>query len=452
MPLYAQTFDTATVLVTQAASPGAGWTTMATVQAAFDKARNDGRPLFIRPGVYTTAPVVVTTGTGGGKPLYAYAVPGTVTIKLASAGNLLTIQGVASCKLEGLIFDAAGVALPNPESALLRVENADPLVSQCVFVNSTKTGIYATANANAKIDKCRIASCNFGIWSSDATSEISGNIVESCTNNGIMIYRSTVTGDSSRVTENLVKDIGSTSGTGQNGNGVSIYRAIGVVVSDNRFFNCQYSAVRANGGGNLTVADNNIYNAREMAIFIEATSAGINLNGATITGNTIDNAGIGISVANQGLYGDGVAKRATVSNNHITGIVKRVITDPGYVPQTGNGAAIVVEGGCVVSANVIETAAGFGIIAGTNDATRDLNINGNLVISAATGIGWSNHPSAGQVLIVGNMVKGATNGSIVPVLLNGATQQYARVAGSLEYGNQPSAQIGNAFIGNNRGY
>ena len=69
MGYYVKTLDNETVLTTSATSPGPDWTAVTTVQAAFDKARTDGRPLFIQPGVYTTGAISVLTTNGSGRPL-----------------------------------------------------------------------------------------------------------------------------------------------------------------------------------------------------------------------------------------------------------------------------------------------------------------------------------------------------------------------------------------------
>jgi len=84
MPLFVRTIEDATVLVNKASSPGTGWTTVASVQAAVDKARTDNRPLYVRPGIYDTQQVVVTAGTGGGNKCSIYATPGSVTFRLQS--------------------------------------------------------------------------------------------------------------------------------------------------------------------------------------------------------------------------------------------------------------------------------------------------------------------------------------------------------------------------------
>ncbi|WP_210178253.1 hypothetical protein, partial [Methylosinus sp. R-45379] len=81
MTLYTKTSDTAVILQNAASSPGAGWSTVANVQAAFDQARSGGLPLFIKPGVYTTTEILVNSSTGGGQTLAVYAIPGTVVLQ-----------------------------------------------------------------------------------------------------------------------------------------------------------------------------------------------------------------------------------------------------------------------------------------------------------------------------------------------------------------------------------
>jgi len=111
---------------------------------------------------------------------------------------------------------------------------------------------------------------------------------------------------------------------------------------------------------------------------------------------------------------------------------------------------IQVEGACVVSSNIVEGAEGVGIVAGTNLATEDLNVTGNLVTFSPIGIGYSNAGGAGQVMITGNQVRGATNGSVVPVTLVGAGP-FQRV-GTSEFGNVSDQQVGNLLVGHNRTY
>lgn len=448
MAFFMRTFDAVTVLAAQSASPGPGWTSIANVQAAFDEARLNGRPLFIRPGVYPTGHITVTPGNGGGAPLSVSAVPGTAALKLTGGDNLMSIIGVASCRIEGVIFDGAnaGFSNPRPFSALLEISGADPLAANCVFKNSVRTGIYVRDGGTPRIIDNHFDHCSYAVWSLDSTSIIKDNAIENCANNAIMVWRSTVAKDGSMVVGNSINGVDSGGGNGQNGNGVNVYRAASVTVSGNRIFNCAYSAVRCNGGGGAIVSGNNIFNCREVAIFLEAPQAGLNFTGGVVMGNIIDTAGDGVVVTNSGLYEDGTARRVAVTGNVISNVAPRVSKGASY----GGGWGIAVEGACVVSGNIIESAATLGIRAGTNDAAEDLNITGNTVLNSPMGIGWSNNAKAGQVLITSNQIRNAPGGGVAPVDYDGATSR--RVAGSAEYGNQPGTQIGNAYIANNRVY
>jgi putative cofactor-binding repeat protein len=122
------------------------------------------------------------------------------------------------------------------------------------------------------------------------------------------------------------------------------------------------------------------------------------------------------------------------------------------VPTISIAFGIYVEGACVVSGNLIDSAEGWGIIAGHNASTRDLNINSNLILNSGIGIGYSSQTGAGQIVISSNQVQGASGGSIVSAVFNDTTGTVSRVSGSTDYGNQYDTQLGNVFVGNNRSY
>lgn len=270
-------------------------------------------------------------------------------------------------------------------------------------------------------------------------------------NNGIAVWRDTITGDSSTISGNLINGIDTVNGgTGQNGNGVSVFRAVGVTVSDNRIFNTQYSAVRRNGGGLHNVCNSNIFGARETAIFIEAPGAGVDLTGCIVSNNSIDTAGSGINVANSGLYNDGISRSVVVEGNRISNVTDNIVSglDGGSATTGGNG--IIVEQDCVVSGNLIENVAGVGVQAGINDGARDLVVTRNLVRGAKMGISVSNHAvssSGRSVVVSGNIVRSASVGGVVPTVFTGAGLD--RV-GTVEYGNDLATAVGSVTFGHNR--
>ncbi len=353
MALYTKFVDNAVVLVTASSSPGPGYATVANVQTAVNQAISHGVPLFIRPGIYQTTEIVVSASSGGGT-LHVTAVPGTAQLHLTSGNNLLAINGINNCKIENLILDANNVTFSNlsASSALLRLSSCNNLeIVNCVIQNSVACGIYADAVYHAKISGCTIQNCSYGLWGMDLLLAVDNNLVMNCSNNGMMIWTSSIRGNSSSITNNKIFSINSGSGTGQNGNGVNVYRAIGVNVIGNIISGCQYSAIRYNSAGDAIIIGNNCYGSREVAIFLEAPGPGDWMNGGIVSGNMIDTAGGGISVANSGAGGQGTSRSIVITGNRVAGIVKWNITDPGYFPTTGNGIGISVEQTCVVTGN-----------------------------------------------------------------------------------------------------
>ena len=84
-------------------------------------------------------------------------------------------------------------------------------------------------------------------------------------------------------------------GNGQNGNGISIYLADDVIVSDNQISDCAFSAVRINGGKNCQIRGNSCSSLGETAIYAE-----FGFSGSVIADNVVDGAATGISITNLG--------------------------------------------------------------------------------------------------------------------------------------------------------
>ena len=92
------------------------------------------------------------------------------------------------------------------------------------------------------------------ILSSRPDLTITGNTVEDCGNGGILIHRWKKGEDGSIVTGNRITRIGANDGgTGQNGNGINIFRAGGVMVSGNQIADCAFTGVRANSASNVQI-------------------------------------------------------------------------------------------------------------------------------------------------------------------------------------------------------
>lgn len=453
MPSYALFDDTVV------ARPGAattGWTNFTGLQTVFDYARNQGRPLFFQPGTYDSGTVTVLPSNGGGKPLQVRALPGSVVLRFNGVNIFLKIEGQLYVQFDGVTFDGQGRALTDyvfERPAFIAVaSNANGVrFDNCRILNSPGIGAYVASGAEAIFRFSTFENHSVGIWSEDAKISVLSSTISSMSNNGIAIWRSTITGDSSTISGNLINGIETAAGgTGQNGNGVSVFRAIGVTVTDNKIFNTKYSAVRCNGGGLFNISNNNIFNTREVAIFIEAPGPGIDLTGCIVSSNNLNTVGNGINVANSGQFSDGISRSVIIEGNRISNAVDNPIPDPGYYPPSTVGNGIVVEQDCVVSGNLIDGASRVGIQAGINTAAHGLVVTGNLVRSTPIGIGVSNEAvsnSGRSIVVSGNIVNGASLGGIVPTVFTGTTMN--RV-GTAEYGNDLATAVGSVTFGHNR--
>ncbi|MGO4668888.1 TIGR03808 family TAT-translocated repetitive protein [Bosea sp. 2RAB26] len=453
MPSYAL-FDDAVVARTAAAS--SGWTTFTDLQSVFDYARNQGRPLFFQPGVYDSGTVTVLPTNGGGKPLQVRAMPGSVVLRFTGANTFLRIEGQNQVRFEGIFFDGQNRALTDyvsqrPAFIAIAGNAQDVLFDNCQIMNSPGIGACIASSSGAVFRSCYFGNHSVGIWSENAQIKALNNTITGMLNNGIAVWRDAITGDSSTITGNFINGVDTVGGgTGQNGNGVSVFRAVGVSITDNKIFSVKFSAIRCNGGGLHNVSNNNIYNTREAAIFIEAPGAGIDLTGCIVSNNSLDTVGSGILVANSGQFSDGVSRSVIVEGNRISNVTDNPIPDPGYYPPSTIGNGIVVEQDCVVSGNLIDGAARVGIQAGINTAARALVVSGNLVRNAAIGIGVSNEAvtnSGRSVVVSGNIVNGASLGGIVPTVFTGTSMN--RV-GTADYGNDLATAVGSVTFGHNR--
>ena len=147
------------------------------------------------------------------------------------------------------------------------------------------------------------------------------------------------------VTGNRVERIAAKAGgTGENGNGINVFRAHGVIVANNRIADCAFTSVRANSADNVQITGNSCLRSGEMAIYSEFGFAG-----ALIANNLIAGAASGISVTNF----DSGGHIGVVSGN-----ILRDITGKGPYPSGGPtfGVGIGVEADVAVTGNVIDGA------------------------------------------------------------------------------------------------
>ena len=432
-------------------SPGTGWTSVADFPTLVLNARTANLPLVLLPGTYTTTQIDIATGTGGGNPLVMTGAVGSVIVQLsASAAYLMRVNGVSGVSLEGVIFDGGNQNLTeaNQFAALLRFSgNITYTVRKCTIRNSPKSGIGTDSGAIGVIRDNWLSSLNYGVSFVDCGGVIDNNSISGCANGGVYVWNGSKYAVKVNITDNYIQNIASGSGNGQNGNGVSIYRASSVSVTGNTIYQCALSFIRVNGGDNCVIEGNKCWSANETGIFVEAPSAGLDTIGGVVSNNIVDTCLTGIIAVNIGLYGDGVCRRINISNNQV---------------RNATGSAFLAEGGCVLTGNTAEGSA-IGIVLGTNNATSDVAVVGNYVKSCQMGIGYSADSAAKGMLISSNLISGyvvstnpgdpayARSGAIVSAYYNGAAtyRVYSGAIPNTDYGNATQTQVGALTVGMN---
>src|SRR5690606_23646995 len=241
------------------------------------------------------------------------------TVITTSAG--LTIADGAALVLRDLIL--ATNASP---AALLAIRASDAVtLERCVFRAAPAIGL-ALEDAAATIRECRFdAAGDAAIHALDSRGLlITGNRISACGNAGIRIWRSAPGPDHSIVTNNAIANIDWRGrGNGQNGNGINIFRADGVIIAGNQLSDCTFSAIRLNTTSNTQVSGNTCLRSGEVAIFSEFA-----FSGSVIAHNLIDGAAQGISVTNL----DHGGQLAVCSGNIVRNIAPFSAVNPDTTP------------------------------------------------------------------------------------------------------------------------
>lgn len=362
------------------------------LQLAMDAAAQARTPLWIPAGRYRTATLSLKAGTAiaGGH--------GSAVLVQAGNGPLVTCQGGEGIRLEGITFDGARSPLAD-NGALLIFDKAERLLLRdCRILDSGGDGLSLRSCSGAVLQNEIAGAARAGLHSIDAGGiEISQNHVHDCRDNGILVWRTEAGEDGTIVANNRVENIGAASGgSGQNGNGINLYRAGSVLVSGNRIADCAFSAIRANSSSNCQIVSNSCSRLGEVAIYAEFA-----FEGALVASNLVDDAALGISITN---FNEG-GRLAVVQGNLVRNLKLR---------QTGEarGIGIAVEADSLVAGNVVEGAPTAGIVAGWGIHLRDVTITANVVRQCRVGIGVSVVNGAGYALITDNMISQTPDGGI----------------------------------------
>lgn len=323
---------------------------------------------------------------------------------LAHTGNgaMLLADETDNLRLEALTIDGSSSALNAARSqGLITIRRSAAITLRDLTVRDSLINGIVLEQSGGRLNCCTISTVGqAAIFSTDATGlEISQNVVTDTANNGILVWRSKQGEDGTIVCGNRVERIGAAAGgTGQNGNGINVFRAGNVLVTGNRIADCSYSAIRGNAASNIQMVGNNCQRLGEVALYAE-----FGFQGALIANNIVDSAATGVSVTN---FNEG-GRLAVIQGNLIRNLFRRE-----HEPDDKRGDGIAVEADAVITGNTIENAATNGIMIGWGKYMRDVSATSNLIRNARVGIGVTGDVNAGAVMITANMISGSKDGAI----------------------------------------
>ena len=269
---------------------------------------------------------------------------------------------------------------------------ADLTIENCEIFGSGKFGIWVEASAGSIRDNRISGAAESALYAVDNSDfEIRGNKVSDCGNGGILVHRWKKGHDGTLVTGNRIERITANGGgTGENGNGINIFRADGVQVSGNHIRDCAFTAIRSNAGSNVQITANHCMNAGETAIYSE-----FGFEGALISANLIDGAANGILSVN---FNEG-GRLAVINGNVIRNLR---LTAPYQQDDAYFGIGIEAEAEASVTGNVIENAPRWGMLLGWGPYGRNITATGNVVRKAGVGCAVTTVDGAGPILISSN--------------------------------------------------
>jgi uncharacterized secreted repeat protein (TIGR03808 family) len=366
------------------------------LQAAIDAADKRRGNLLLPPGKYVASGLTIS------KPVQIEGIAGNSILISKDGRSILNIDGASRVTLRGLTFDGAGptAAKGARRSELVLADGAKQLiVENCAFLGGSGSGL--------SLERCsgRITNCEFGfievtgLYAFDSAGlEISGNYVHDIGNNGIQVWTSEKREDATIVIGNRVERVAAKAGgTGQNGNGINVWKAGNVLIAKNRISDCAFSAIRNNSGSNCQILGNSVSRTDEVAIYVEFA-----FEGAIVSDNLIENVCFGISLTNL----DQGGRLAVCSNN----LVRRV-RGGGSLPDK-RAVGIYAEADTAVTGNVIEDARDVGIGLGWGRYGRNLIATGNLLRHCGRGFTVSVADGAEPAFIANNTISGAKIGAI----------------------------------------
>jgi uncharacterized secreted repeat protein (TIGR03808 family) len=316
-------------------------------------------------------------------------------------GPMLAIERAESVAIENIGFDGSGRA-PGGEAGLIEASNvADLRIVDCQVEHARGHGL--------RLERCggRVERSNFADLFESALFSMDGlglsvidNTIRQCGNNGLQIWRSAKGDDGTIVRGNHIARVrADRGGDGPYGNGISVFRAGGVLSQGNVVRGCAFSGIRYNAGSDASISGNSCADLGETAIYVE-----FSFEGAVIEGNFVDGAAVGISITNF----DQGGRVAACSGNVVRNIDRPLPQGAGL-----SGLGIHAEADTVVSGNAIDHASGAGLSIGFGSGLRNVVASANSVSDCEFGAAISVAPGAGSASLTGNSFARSRRGAVV---------------------------------------
>jgi len=368
------------------------------LQHLLDVASDSDHQVFLPAGSYVVSELKLPARTR------LAGVPGATRLVFGGGTFMLTAERAELISLNGLTIDGAGRRFADYVPGIVHVSDSRRVaIDDCVIEGSNASAIALDRSTGRIRGNIIRAVHDTGIRAIESAGlTISDNTIADCGNAGVRVWRWSAGEDGTIVTGNRIRGIAAKDGgTGQNGNGINVFRAHGVIVANNRIADCAFTAIRANSANNVQITGNNCQGCGEIGIYSE-----FSFEGAMIANNIVDTAATGISVVN---FNEG-GRIAVVSGN----IVRNLTGKGPYAPaEPGFGVGIAIEADTAATGNVIDGAPRFGMLIGWGPDLRDVAATGNVIRRAPVGIAVSVVKGAGSAVISDNLIAGAEDGAIL---------------------------------------
>ena len=359
------------------------------LQAILDKAAAQNKPVFLPPGNYVISNIKLPTNTR------LMGVPGASRLVYSGAGHCLMAENCQHVEISGIVVDGINRKIEDYAIGLVRISNTlHFIMDNCEIIGSAGVGLYVDRSAgritNNTISGAAGDSAIYGVENREML--ISANKIRNCSNGGILVHRWSPGEDGSIITNNHISQISAKNGgTGQWGNGINIFRAHSVQVANNQIADCDFSAIRSNGGSNVQIIGNSARRSGETAIYSE-----FEFVGAVISNNIVDTCARGISIVN---FLEG-GRLGVVSNN----IVRNVTRTIPYASDDKSNIGISVEADTTLSGNVVENSPDFGIALGWGPYLRNVVATSNIIRGSNVGIYVSVVKGAKSTVVSNNII------------------------------------------------